>query len=335
MDDRTKGGLDMEGGLDSDSLELVPLLSQHHSKSNDAQLPLTLSAYRRILHWYVRDNAYIESLLYYPFLNNRDLGPFASTNDQRLWVHGHGILLDDEKIQNILRNCTWMRFNISAGTKEGYKKMHRADKFDVVKKNIERMVELKDIHGYTSEIGLQSVFVPYLMNKDMLDESKLAVDLGVDYFVIKQCSLPESGKVCDVKFDSNNYDKPEIRKILEECENRSTDKTKIIVKWQALKFRDEKRPYDKCVDAPLLFQVSGDGKCYPCGYLFGDEKYCYGDLHKQTLKEILESERYWKIIDTMINKFDVHKDCKGHCRHDEVNKFIWNYLEKPKGINFI
>jgi len=248
----------------------------------------------------------------------------------------NGILLDtDEKRENILRNCKWMRINLSAGNREQYKQIHRRDYFDKLIKNIERLVELKKEKGYKCDIGLQAVFVPDLMNQHMLDESDLAVKLGVDYFVIKQCSLPEGNtKVADVEFDVNRYDDEDIQNLLKKCEAKSTDKTEIIPKYKAISLKGN-RPYDHCVDVPFLFQVSGNGKCYPCGYLFGDERYEYGDLNKQSLKEILESDRYWKIVNYMINEFDVHTQCAGHCRHDSSNKFVWDYLNKPESINFI
>ncbi len=248
----------------------------------------------------------------------------------------NGILLDDNtKRNNVLRNNKWMRFNLSTGTREGYKKIHRVDKFDKVVENINEIVKLKYIHGYECDIGLQCVFVPGLMNKDVVDLSKLALRTGVDYLVIKQCSLPEDNKkVSDVSFNVNDYDKPEVVDILKQCESMSTPKTNIVVKWNFMDI-SKRKPYNRCVDVPLLFQVSGDGKCYPCGYLFRDERYEYGDLNTQSLKEIIESDKYWNIVDTMINKFDVHTDCSGACRHDKINEFIWNYLQKPKSINFI
>lgn len=248
----------------------------------------------------------------------------------------NGILLDDnEKRENILRNCTWMRFNISCGKRNRYKVIHRVDKYDVVKKNIEEMVKLKHKKGYVCDIGLQAVFVPGLMNKDMIDLSKLALETRVDYLVIKQCSLPTDKQCNDVSFNINDYDKPEVIKALKRCESMSTKKTQIVVKWNFMEF-GKKKSYNHCVDVPLLFQVSGNGKCYPCGFLFGNEKYCYGDLNEKRLGNILVSKRYNEIVDYMVNKFNVHKDCHGCCRHDASNKFINEYINnKPKGVNFI
>ena len=52
------------------------------------------------------------------------------------------------------------------------------------------------------------------------------------------------------------------------------------------------------------------------------------------MSEIIESDKYWEIIEKM-KTFNVHKDCKGCCRQDRINEFLWDYVNPPKGINFI
>ncbi len=253
----------------------------------------------------------------------------------------NGILLDDKKMENILRNCTWMRFNLSAGTREGYKRIHKVDRWDAVIKNIKRIVELKDIHGYPCEIGLQSVLIPTeIMTDEVIPEAQLALDIGVNYFLIKQCSMPEKSFFDIYKgmqpFDLNLYDKPEIQELLQQVEDMSTEKTKIIPKWDLIAQKG-KRPYDGCLSVPLISEISGNGDWYPCGYMFSEptfEEYKFGNLHEKSLKEIIESDRYWNIIEKM-KTFDVHNDCKGACRLDKCNEFVYNYLNKPRGINFV
>ena len=248
----------------------------------------------------------------------------------------NGVLLDDDdKIRNVLRNCTWMKYSLSAGTREGYKEIHRVDKFDTVVRNIERMVELKEKGNYKCEVGLQSVYVPGLMDKEMIEESKLAIRLGVDHFLIKQCSLPEkNNKVADVKFEHKQYLEEKIIETLKECESMSTEKTKIIPKWVLMNQEQGNKPYESCLASPFLPQISGNGKMYPCGRLFINDKYLMGDIEKQSIKEIIESERYWEVID-MMKKFKVDVDCVGCCRQDKINEFCDEYVNTPKGVNFI
>ena len=262
-------------------------------------------------------------------------------------ISTNGVLLDTpEKRATILDNCEWMRFCFSAGTKEGYKKIHGVDKFDQAVKNIEAIVQEKKDRGSKCEIGLQGVFVPTLMAEEIVEEAKLAVRLGVDYMVMKQCSLPDgSEKVGMMQFDLNDYDKPEIRDALRKAESYSTDKTQIIIKWGLIDQKGRK-PYEGCPAIPILLQISGNGDVYPCGHMFWDqgkkledrkfEQYKVGNVHTERFKDMIQSDKYWNIVKAMREDFDVHKDCSGCCRHDKLNEFLYNYTEnKPSGVNFI
>jgi len=252
----------------------------------------------------------------------------------------NGVLLDKPATRDsILRNCDWMRFCFSAGTREGYKRIHGKDYFNRVVKNIRDLVEQRDRLESKCDIGLQAVFVPTLMAEEMVEEAKLARDLGVDYFVIKQCSIPAPGENNGMMdFDLDDYDKPEVQDALKRAEDLSTERTKIIPKWNLIAQKGRK-PYQGCGSIPLISEISGNGDWYPCGYMFGaDSKFKkdfrFGNVEEQSFREILESDRYWDIVDRM-KQFDVQKDCKGCCRQDKVNEFVWKYLNKPRGLDFI
>ena len=186
---------------------------------------------------------------------------------------------------------------------------------------------------------LQAVYVPGLMDRDIVKEAKLAVELGVDYFVIKQCSLPVENKaVGKVEFSVDYYDDEKIIDVLKTAQSYSTDRTKIIPKWKTIARKGE-RLYKHCPAVPLISEMSGNGDWFPCGYFFGNkpqyEKYKFGNIHDKSLKEIYESDRYWAIVEHFRHEFDSDKECKGSCRLDVCNKFIDDYLHKPRAINFI
>ena len=245
----------------------------------------------------------------------------------------NGIAIDDKQNERFINHLQWLRYNLSAATPEVYGKVHggSGDTFDRIVSNVKKSVELKRKKNVSCTIGLQMVLIPDCID-EVLPEAEMALELGVDYFVIKQFSDP--GKVIPVRYDQSVIESDAWTTILKAAEDMSTDETQVIVKWPHLQ-RKGKKPYDRCVDCALLFQVSGNSKCYPCGYLFNKPEYCYGDLKKQTLGEILESERYWQIVRYMAEEFDVHKSCIGACRHDETNIFIWNYMHPPDHINHI
>ena len=243
----------------------------------------------------------------------------------------NGIFLNSTQIEVLLSTCTWLRFNLCAVDEEGYKAVHGVPQWKRVQANIRTAVYLKKTKGYKCTIGLQMVLIPECISQ-VVPEAQWAVKEGVDYFVIKQFSDPGCEEMS--RFNLSWYDNMDVTALLMRAEGLSNDTTKIVPKWGMIASKG-RRPYDHCVDCPLIFQISGNSRCYPCGYLFNNERYCYGDLKKQSLKEILDSEHYWRIIKEMRYVFDVHNDCTGCCRHDFTNSFISEYLNPPVHLNFI
>lgn len=249
----------------------------------------------------------------------------------------NGILVDtEEKRMVILRCCDWMRFNMSAFTREGYEKIHRTNKRDRIMENVAALVRLKKKYNYDCDIGIQMVFVPGLMKEEVIPLAQFAIDVGVDYFVIKQCSLPDEGETGIAQFDVETYSNKEVVDILKQAEAMSTSDTDIVPKWNVINLKGEKK-YAHCVSVQLLPEVSGDGGMYPCAYFFGGNRpdLCYGNVHDNTLEEIIFSDKYWKIVEELNTKFRPGIECKGCCRQDMSNELIWEYLHPPKGINFI
>jgi sulfatase maturation enzyme AslB (radical SAM superfamily) len=248
-----------------------------------------------------------------------------------LSVCTNGVLLDKYRTDVLLANNIWLRFNLSAGTREGYKTVHRKDNWDVVSENIREAVRIKREKGYTCTIGLQMVLVPQCLN-EVIPEVQFALDSGVDYLVIKQYSDTNCKDM--VQVDRDWYKDENTINLLKRAENMSTKDTQIIIKWGLMTWHNDK-PYKKCLDVPLLIEISGTGKVYPCGYHFRNPKFEMGDLHKQSLKEIIESEQYWEVIRYCREDIVLGIDCFGNCRHDRCNEFLWNYLDKPLHLNFI
>jgi MoaA/NifB/PqqE/SkfB family radical SAM enzyme len=230
--------------------------------------------------------------------------------------------------------CTrWTRVNLNAATPEGYKRVHGVEEgvFSRVVRNCQYLQQAAQKVKNPCTLGLQMVLVPDCLG-EVIGMAQAAVNWGFDYLVIKQFSNPGVG--IPVKPFSPEEFVQKATPVLKQAEGMSTSKTKIIVKWGLIEACNG-RGYDRCIDCAFLFQVSGNGKCYPCGYLFGDERYCYGDLHEQSYEEIITSERYWGIVKHMREKFNTRTECVGSCRHDQTNRFLHAYLRRPTGENFI
>ena len=107
--------------------------------------------------------------------------------DLDLSLATNGIRIDHKKLDIILDSLKWIRFNISAGTKETFQKIHRVNQMDRVLGNAKALAEMKKKLNSNCVIGFQMVVTKENMN-DIVPLSKLGRECGVDYFVVKPCS---------------------------------------------------------------------------------------------------------------------------------------------------
>jgi hypothetical protein len=167
---------------------------------------------------------------------------------------------------------------------------------------------------------------------EVIPLAKLGRELGVDYFVIKQCSdtVESALGVYDKLSLYKNY-----KNILKEAEGLSTENYNVIAKWQKI-MGEGKRDYENCLGVPFLLYSSGDGKLFPCGAFFTEkywDKFLMGDLVKDSFKDIIKSDRYWEVVER-VRKMGVKK-CYVGCRTDAINSFLWKLKHPPEHVNFI
>lgn len=243
----------------------------------------------------------------------------------------NGILFDTSgQGEAALEHLTWIRFNISAASDEAYRRIHSSKEFSTALQKIKFCIETKKKKGLDLTIGFQMVLTPSNVNQ-ALPLARLGKELGVDYVVIKQCSDTVESKLGFFnKFDEyDNFDA-----ILKSAEAESSGDYNVIVKWKKITGKG-KRIYDECLGVPFLLYSSGDGKLYPCGMFFDyrEEEYRMGDLVKQSFKEILESPRYWEVVEK-VKSLNAHK-CYSGCRTDAINEYLWQLVHPPEHVNFI
>lgn len=243
----------------------------------------------------------------------------------------NGILYDTGADgEEALKYLTWIRFNISAASKEAYKRIHNSTQFDKAIEKISFCVDTKHKHNLPITIGLQMVLTPTNVDQ-VVDLAKLGRDLGVDYFVVKQCSDAKDNTL-GIYEQLDKY--KNFESILKEAENVSTEKYDVIIKW-AHATNEGRRNYCICYGAPFLLYSSGDGRIYPCGMFFDykEEEYRMGDLTKQSFIEIVNSERYWEVVEKVkqINVGDCYSNCKTHA----INEFLFKLKNPPEHVNFV
>lgn len=262
---------------------------------------------------------------------NKGLYPMVQLAKEKgldMSVATNGLPLTDTQLVTLCKSLVWLRFNVS-GVDDKYDEIHSTKKmFSKFQDIVQKAVAVGKFTGCT--IGLQMVLIPQCFDQ-VIPLAEYAVKWGVDYLVIKQFS--DGGEGMPIHMDMNSYDR--VQQDLATAEGMSNDKTKIIIKWNAI---NDTRSitdkgiwgFDRCIDLPFIFQISGNGECYPCGYMFGNSDYCYGNVTKDRLKTILDSDRYWGII-KKVAETPLAKLCKGQCRHCETNKFIDQISKKYNG----
>jgi len=228
---------------------------------------------------------------YVPFIQHAASLGIDVGNATNAWEWG------PEKIEAVLPHLTWVRFTVAAGRPESYAKImfkgpEHTQVFDKAMANIRYAVEYKKKHALPVTLGIQMVLLPEYKD-EIIPFSQLALDLGVDYGVIKHCSDDENGTL---GVDYSKYE-PLYGK-LTEAEKMSTEQTKIIVKWE--KIMDKGKPsYSRFYGPQFLLQISGSGLIAPSGMFFNAKfsKLHIGNFTEERFIDMFKSDRYWRAMD--------------------------------------
>ena len=201
-------------------------------------------------------------------------------------LNSNAVLLDRSMALDILPGLTWARFTMQSANKDIYHKIHKGSVNDyaTVIENLERVVKIKKDHKLQVTLGIQQILINENYNT-IYDTAKLAREIGMDYFVIKRFS----------KHPKNSYDVPEDLYLnavdqLRKIDALSNDNFSAITRWNNFE-KDPNRQYENCLGISFITQVLADGGIYPCSQFFYDENYCYGNLYKNTFKEIFCSTK--------------------------------------------
>jgi radical SAM protein with 4Fe4S-binding SPASM domain len=247
----------------------------------------------------------------------------------------NGIMYDTGKAgQEALEHLTWIRFNLSASSPEAYRRVHNSPAFEECIRKIRFVVEHKRKMNLAVTVGIQMVLTPDNMG-EVVPLARLSKTLGVDYLVIKQCSDTSGNEMGS--FDRlEDYRTQVAADIFAEAENESEGDYRVIVKWKQLQNLG-RRTYDACLGVPFLIYSGGDGRIYPCGQFFyrREEEFRMGDLNEMSFKQILESDRYWEVVNRVQCAVNVHKECYTNCRTNSINEFLWQLKHAPPHVNFV
>jgi len=231
------------------------------------------------------------SKAYVPFIQHAAQLGIDVGNATNAWEWG------TEKIESTLPHMTWVRFTVAAGRPESYAKImykgpEHTQVFEKAMANIRYAVACKKKNNLPVTLGIQMVLLPEYRD-EILPFAQLAIDLGVDYGVIKHCSDDENGTL---GVDYSKYE--EMYSLLEQAESLSNSNTKVIVKWE--KIMDKGIPsYKRFYGPQFLLQISVSGLIAPSGMFFNAKfsKLHIGNFTEERFIDMYKSNRYWRAMD--------------------------------------
>lgn len=253
--------------------------------------------------------------------------------DQGMFTNGY--LLNDKNMEHVIKKLDWLRVSVDAFDGDSYHIEHGtpASSFDKVIDNMRKAVKVQD----RCTIGYG--FIMTENNWNGVEQAIiLAKDIGVDYIQIKPVSYRPGNK--QISTDLVN----EMHKLAKSLTHFSDDNFDVIVadyRFEDMKMEDRGRKYTKCMSHCFQGAIGADGKVYFCDHHKGEKDYEIGDINEckdhwstsDVIEKIWNGDKRKKVID-FVNSTDLSQ-CQDCCRNHELNKFLWNTVNKSKHPNHI
>ncbi|MHA1852569.1 MAG: radical SAM/SPASM domain-containing protein [Candidatus Heimdallarchaeaceae archaeon] len=229
----------------------------------------------------------------------------------------NGTLLDEKTLQ-IIKDFEWVRFSVDAATAETYRAIKSTDLFDVVIRNLRRLIR---IHEENCIIGFSFIVCPDNY-REILMATKMAKALGCDNIRFSLAMTPSKEKLFENIWD-------ECLDELELAKSEETEYFKVFEFSNRINVLAKDVLSDYCGYHHFVGVIAPRG-VYPCCRLKDDATFNFGSLEKHTFKEIWKGKKRRRFIESIKN------GCPYDCWMTEKNKFIKYLITKDvKHVNFI
>ncbi|MBI3547449.1 MAG: radical SAM protein [Elusimicrobia bacterium] len=227
--------------------------------------------------------------------------------------------LPEDKARVLVENCQWIRVSVDAATPEVFRLTHGMDEpqFRRVLDNVRMLVRLKREARSEATIGIGFLTSP-ATKRDIFAFAQLGRELEVDYAQYR----PLLRRHGEAEID---YSDDEILVEMRRAAQLSTNAYRVVHsehKYDQIRSGQVQREYKKCYGQNFAAVVSADKKMYVCCHMRGVEKYCLGDLSKQSVSQIWQSSERKRIADSVD-----FNDCPPLCRCDSFNNILWDMKE--------
>lgn len=242
------------------------------------------------------------------------------------------VFFNEDNAHKIVKNASWIKISINAGTKESYGAIHRTKEsdFDKVLENMKLAVKIKKENNYKCTLGAQMLLLPENQN-DAITLAKTVKEIGLDYLVIK----PYSQHLFSETKIYKDIDYKPMLKLEQELEKLNDKSFNIVFRSNTMKKLDSGQSYKKCYSTPYFWaHLMANGDLYGCSAYLQQSKFCYGNLKENPFQDVWEGEKRIKSITYVKEKLDI-SGCRENCRMDEVNGYLWRIKNPQDHDNFI
>jgi GTP 3',8-cyclase len=274
----------------------------------------------------------------------------------------NAVLLTDAFAQKALAasRLRWIKASVNAGDRDIYARIHRAkpEDFDLVLRNLERAVEIRQRLRSGCTIGAQMVALPEISTTDAKHPSVRVTypsnvatveplarrlrDIGLDYLVVKPYSqhlMSEQTRL----YAGTDY--PDATAWARSLEALSTPSFDVVVRTETMaSVSADDRGYERCHATPYHWAyVEADGEVWGCstylgrvehGTTFGDDRFRYGNVNTASFSEVWRGERRranWEYVRTAL---DI-TECRKNCRMHHVNRYLEELVRPGPHVNFL
>lgn len=232
----------------------------------------------------------------------------------------NGILLDEKIAEVIARTHKYCRISLDAGAEKTYIKIKQAKEgdFEKVIGALELLVKAKKKLKTRIDIGASFLICPENYREIAIAARKVK-ETGADFIQIKPVVVPLGGEQYPPSLFNN------AKKYMGEAKRLENKKFKVfLIDYKFADITDKKgnygRSYKTCWAHPFLSSVGADCNVWLCCHFRGIKEFSFGNLKKNSFKEIWNSQRRKNVINK-INLKMCQPLCKGHT-YNQILDFV-------------
>lgn len=246
----------------------------------------------------------------------------------------NGVVFTKEKAEQCMKSLSWIRFSISAGTEETYKKIHRGKDgdFQRVLNNIETASKIKQEQNLSTVLNVQIVMTP-----DNADEVLLLAEnvkkVGADRFIVKTVGWnPKTESELRGKFDRESFYRNQAN--LEKELTKMTDAGfECVYRTDRLDNITHQRSYSECLASVFHVAIDSNGDVVPCCVFLGVSDMVYGNINTQTFDEIWSGKQRKQVLEKL--KESKLAECPLECKLANMNCYLQELKHPGAHVNFI